>query len=128
MAPNSEKSSLLEANLLTSNNYLLKPFIGTDLRNAVENALTNMESRDVKVKGQKEFLNALKSMSDGLISTDIVGNVTYMNPAAESLTGWKLSEAKRMALQDVFSVNNISGKEFSIELNSQETNLSLIHI
>ena len=81
LAPNSEKSSLLEANLLTSNNYLLKPFIGTDLRNAVENALTNMESRDVKVKGQKEFLNALKSMSDGLISTDIVGNVTYMNPA-----------------------------------------------
>ena len=125
LAPNSEKSSLIKANLLTSNNYLLKPFIGTDLRNAVEYALTNMESRDVKVKGQKEFLNALKSMSDGLISTDIVGNVTYMNPAAESLTGWKLSEAKRMALQDVFSVNNISGKELSIEFNSQETNHSV---
>ena len=29
LAPNSEKSSLIEANLLTSNNYLLKPFIGT---------------------------------------------------------------------------------------------------
>ena len=125
LAPNSEKSSLIKANLLTSNNYLLKPFIGTDLRNAVEYALTNMESRDVKVKGQKEFLNALKSMSDGLISTDIVGNVTYMNPAAESLTGWKLSEAKRMALQDVFSVNNTSGKELSIEFNSQETNHSV---
>ena len=76
VAPNSEKVHSLRTKSLTSNNYLLKPFIG-DLRNAVENALTNMESRNVKVKGQKEFLNALKSAIDGLISTDIVGNVTY---------------------------------------------------
>ena len=55
-------------------------------------------------------------MPDGIISTDIVGNVTYMNPAAESLTGWKLSEAKRMVLQDVFSVNNGLGDEVLFNL------------
>jgi diguanylate cyclase (GGDEF)-like protein/PAS domain S-box-containing protein len=36
----------------------------------------------------------LASMGDALITTDIAGTITYMNPTAERLTGWRASEAQ----------------------------------
>ncbi len=35
----------------------------------------------------------LRSIGDGVITTDVGGRVTYLNPVAETLTGWSLDEA-----------------------------------
>lgn len=35
----------------------------------------------------------LKSIGDGVISTDLTGAVVYLNPVAEKLTGWTMAEA-----------------------------------
>lgn len=35
----------------------------------------------------------LKSIADAVVTTDIAGMVTWMNPAAERLTGWELNQA-----------------------------------
>jgi diguanylate cyclase (GGDEF)-like protein/PAS domain S-box-containing protein len=48
----------------------------------------------------------LHSIGDGVITTDAWGDVEFLNPVAESLTGWPLSEAKGHALQDIFSLIN----------------------
>ena len=128
LAPKSEINLLQSANLLNQSNCLIKPFTGTDLRYAVEKSFLSLENNKVKIQSEKDFLNALKCMPDGLISTDIVGNVTYMNPAAESLTGWKLSEAKRMVLQDVFSVNNGLGDEVPIQFSNHKVGNSVQNI
>ena len=110
--------AFVELNLEGSNHYLTKPFKGNDLKSAIELAVSNLEYKENYISHEKQFLNAIKSMSDGLISTDIVGNVTYMNPVAEVLTGWSLAEARRMVLQDVFPITNSSGKESNIEITS----------
>lgn len=46
----------------------------------------------------------LSNVSDGVITIDSKGVVEYLNPAAEMLTGWCMSDAKGLMLADVFLV------------------------
>src|SRR2546426_772819 len=46
----------------------------------------------------------LNSIGDAVLSTDISGNVTYLNHAAESLTGWSREEALRRPVAEVFQI------------------------
>jgi PAS domain S-box-containing protein len=48
----------------------------------------------------------LASIGDAVITTDVQGNVTYLNVVAESLTGWTLAEARGRPLGDVFGIVN----------------------
>ena len=47
---------------------------------------------------------ALDALADAVISTDAHGHVTYLNRAAETLTGWSRQEAAGRALGDVFQI------------------------
>ena len=40
----------------------------------------------------------LRSVGDAVITTDVEGRVTFLNPVAESLTGWTLDEATGLPL------------------------------
>jgi diguanylate cyclase (GGDEF)-like protein/PAS domain S-box-containing protein len=46
----------------------------------------------------------LNSIGDAVLSTDISGNVSYLNAAAEYMTGWSRSEATGRPLAEVFNV------------------------
>lgn len=48
----------------------------------------------------------LRSIGDAIISTDTNQNVTYMNPVAESLTGWSLDEARNRPINEIFAITN----------------------
>ena len=48
----------------------------------------------------------LRSIGDAVIATDVAGNVTYLNAAASSVTGWSESEAKGQPLAAVFPIVN----------------------
>ncbi len=52
------------------------------------------------------FRTTIDSIGDGVISTDIDGNVNIMNKVAEELTGWERSAAKGMPIQRVFNIVN----------------------
>jgi len=43
----------------------------------------------------------LQSISDGVVTTDIYGRVTYLNPVAEQLTGWVAKDAQGRPLSEV---------------------------
>jgi PAS domain S-box-containing protein len=54
----------------------------------------------------------LQSLGDAVIATDTNGQITRMNPVAETLTGWKLSEAKNQKIEEVFHiVNSFTGQQ-----------------
>jgi PAS domain S-box-containing protein len=56
---------------------------------------------------QREALRiTLLSIGDGVIVTDKQGRVTFLNPIAESLTGWPLDEADGQPLESVFHIVN----------------------
>ncbi len=48
----------------------------------------------------------LSSIGDGVIATDSNGRVTFLNPAAEALTGWQQAEAAGRPLNEVFCISN----------------------
>src|SRR5204863_964255 len=46
----------------------------------------------------------LNSIADAVITTDIRGNVTYLNTVAEKLTGWSASEALAQPIATVLKI------------------------
>lgn len=71
---------------------------------------------------EKERLRVtLNSIGDAVISTDIEGNITYLNPVAEAMTGWTNDEAVGLPLSMVFHIAN--DKADPITLSSVEAML-----
>jgi diguanylate cyclase (GGDEF)-like protein/PAS domain S-box-containing protein len=53
----------------------------------------------------------LNSIGDAVLSTDIPGHVTYLNPVAERMTGWPREEALGRPLADVFQIIDATTRE-----------------
>jgi diguanylate cyclase (GGDEF)-like protein/PAS domain S-box-containing protein len=53
----------------------------------------------------------LDSIGDAVVSTDIAGNITYLNPVAERMTGWSGSEASGRPLQQVVRIIDAYSRE-----------------
>ncbi len=53
----------------------------------------------------------LQSIGDAVITIDALGLVQYLNPVAETLTGWTLHEAQGSPLQSVFAVREESNDQ-----------------
>jgi len=61
--------------------------------------------------------NTLSSLTDAVIATDSEGNVTYVNPIAESLMGCKQLESIGKRIEDIYEVRTLQGetvKEYNI--------------
>ncbi|MGO1077353.1 PAS domain-containing protein [Inquilinus sp. CA228] len=59
---------------------------------------------------EKERLRVtLHSIGDAVISTDALARVTFMNPAAEQMTGWPAEEAMGQPLRQVFRLIDEAG-------------------
>jgi len=57
------------------------------------------------------FSTALRSIGDAVIATDARGQVTFLNPVAEALTGWSLQEATGQPLPRVFAIQDEQTRE-----------------
>jgi len=53
---------------------------------------------------RERALVTLNSIGDGVLCTDVFGKITYLNAAAEAMTGWKREEAAGHPLRDVFRI------------------------
>lgn len=72
---------------------------------AISRDITDKYFAEKALEKEKELLKTtLLSVGDGVIVTDVNGNITMFNPAAERLTGWKEEETKSMKFQDIFNI------------------------
>lgn len=97
----SDEDTLARARQTLPLAYLIKPFVSSDLRAALELALfRHRVSRIAEQRGR--WLDAVvQSMGEAVVTVDLLGRVTLLNPAAERLTGWPQSDALGKAIQDV---------------------------
>lgn len=89
--------------------YILKPFKERELYSTINIALYK-SSVDRKVLRQERLFQAiLDGVADGLIATDELACVQFMNPVAEVLTGWKEEDAAGQPIGDVLKLSNNGG-------------------
>jgi PAS domain S-box-containing protein len=55
---------------------------------------------------ERRYAVTLASIGDAVIATDTRARVTFLNPAAEALTGWPLADALGRPLAEVFRIVN----------------------
>ena len=66
--------------------------------------ITERRRAEERLNAEKELLAVtLKSIGDGVITTDRHGRITLVNRVGEQLTGWRESEAIGKPLQEVFT-------------------------
>ncbi len=64
----------------------------------------------------------LRSIGDGVITTDILGNITLINDVAEKLTGWTLTEAKGKPVSQIFNIISERNHRKNSGLSGRESN------
>ncbi|MBI3124040.1 MAG: PAS domain S-box protein [Ignavibacteriales bacterium] len=81
---------------------------------AIENSqmIIQRQKAETAVRESKENLFVtLQSIGDGVISTDVDGEIVLMNPVAEKLCGWTFKEAEGKPLAHVFKIINAMTRE-----------------
>jgi PAS domain S-box-containing protein len=82
------------------------------LADEFDSALRTAAETTASERRQKQwFFTLLRSVGDAVIATDAKGQITFMNPAAETATGWLETEAREQPLQDVFRIVNAETRE-----------------
>ena len=66
-----------------------------------------LERKTQELEEQREWFQVtLSSIGDAVMTTDVQGNVTFLNPIAECMTGWTLREAAGVPHERIFRILN----------------------
>ncbi|MFN6463693.1 MAG: ATP-binding protein [Nostoc sp. DedVER02] len=86
--------------------YIVKPFTTKDLRIAIEIGLLKHQLERELRESRDQLATLLNSMSDAVIATNEQGKVTFINPAAEAITGWQQKDALGNEAAKIFHLVN----------------------
>jgi len=81
------------------------------LRNAVERKTIEESLFSEKERAQV----TLNSIADAVICTDPEGNISFLNPSAERMTGWPLHEAVGRPLGETFRIIDATTREPAVD-------------
>jgi diguanylate cyclase (GGDEF)-like protein/PAS domain S-box-containing protein len=85
--------------------YLLLEHVdGYWLPKTLDAMLVRAAHAEVALRAAEHAQTTLDSIGDAVVSTDRAGNITYMNPVAERMTGWSGPEARGRPLRDVVRI------------------------
>jgi diguanylate cyclase (GGDEF)-like protein/PAS domain S-box-containing protein len=100
-----EEEICKKAMLHGARDYLLEGHLDSY---AITRAIRNITERETARRElfiEKERAQVtLNSIGDAVLSTDILGSVTYLNVVAEHMTGWTMEEAVGRPLMEVFQI------------------------
>jgi diguanylate cyclase (GGDEF)-like protein/PAS domain S-box-containing protein len=69
--------------------------------------ITDRKRAETRVFEEKERAQVtLQSIGDGVITTDADGNIDYINPVAQDLTGWGMRNARGKPVSDIMMIIN----------------------
>jgi PAS domain S-box-containing protein len=94
--------------------YLLKPFQTSELRPTIEMALYRSHMERHTKESLRWLATTVRCVEDAVITTDGTGRITYLNPAAEQLTGWGHRSAIGHPLEIVLALQGCGSSEESL--------------
>lgn len=83
------------------------------------------QAEDALAREREQLAVTLRSITDGVISTDLDNRIVLMNRVAEALTGWPLSEAQGKLLPEVFHLPSESENEGLLKMDSSHGTVHL---
>lgn len=89
--------------------YIVKPFQAQTLQSTIQVACQRHYVEASKQMMQASLGYLLDNMGSGIIVADRQGLVTFLNPIAQTLTGWNSAEAVGVEIDRVFCVQEIDG-------------------
>ncbi len=93
LTAHSDAATLERAKLAEPFGYIVKPFEERELQTTIEMALYKHQT-ERHVREQREWFRVtLASIGDAVIACDERTRVAFLNPVAESLTGWATKDA-----------------------------------
>jgi diguanylate cyclase (GGDEF)-like protein/PAS domain S-box-containing protein len=85
--------------------YLLAGHLDSySLPRALRNAIERKAVEDALYVEKERAVVTLNSIGDAVLCTDILGNITYLNLVAETMTGWNRGDAVGKPLAEVFRI------------------------
>ena len=92
--------------------YLLEGHIDAySFAHAIRNMAERKAAEEALFTEKERTQVTLNSIGDAVLSTDILGNITYLNAVAVKLTGWSCEEALGRPLAEVFQIIDGSTRE-----------------
>jgi diguanylate cyclase (GGDEF)-like protein/PAS domain S-box-containing protein len=85
--------------------YLIKGQIDThSIRRAIRYAIERKLMEEALFEEKERAQVTLNSIGDAIASTDVNGNITFLNLAAQEMTGWSWQAAEGRPLAEVFRI------------------------
>ncbi len=101
-----DDDTLRRAKVSEAFGYLLKPFEDRELRTTIEMALYKHNMERQLQESREWFATTLRCIGDAVIATDVSASVQFVNPQAESLTGWSQADALGRPAPDIFCLQS----------------------
>jgi diguanylate cyclase (GGDEF)-like protein/PAS domain S-box-containing protein len=99
--------------------FIHKPIEQKELLTVIEMALYK-HRMEMKLREKEEWLaTILEGIVDGVIATDVHGVITFMNPVASLLTGWKANAVVSKRIEDILQLFD-GDKETPVVFSPQE--------
>ncbi|MEH2080857.1 MAG: diguanylate cyclase [Nostoc sp.] len=114
----SEYKTLHKNQLSEPFNYIVKPFIESNLHFVIEMTLYKHESKKILYEEKERLIAIINSMGCAVIVMYANGCIEMMNPIAELITGWKQSEAFG---KDLIEVVNLVNKDVGEKIENLAT-------
>jgi diguanylate cyclase (GGDEF)-like protein/PAS domain S-box-containing protein len=92
--------------------YLLKHRLDAYLLpKALHSMIERAAIAEALFEEKERALVTLNSIGDAVMSSDLMGNVTYLNAVAEEMTGWSRQEALGHPVEEVFHIIDAATRE-----------------
>lgn len=93
LTAHADSATIARARLAGPFGYITKPFETTNLRVQIEIAISKHHTEQKLRESRAWLLTTLRNIGDAVIATDRAGRIEFMNPVAETLTGWSAKAA-----------------------------------
>lgn len=109
-----DRDTIQRAKLTEPFGYLTKPFEDREIFTVIEMALYKHSIESRLKSSEERYFSTVRSISDAVIIFDRSFLITYINPSAEALTGWVLSDASGKNLFEVLRLKDFVTGDFPV--------------